>query len=400
MRIDWNSKYTTIAMYAFIVLASAGLFFIILSGLSEFTRAVGNYISILYPFLYGFVIAYILNFFMVFVNKWLNRTGLKRDKYSKLRKLLSLLLAYFIAGAFIALFLAFILPQLISSIAGLGRELPRYIGNISDYINQLSETYTLDPRIVEFLDVRWNELGDTLNNLAKDILPLTLGFIRNTALSIWNVFLGIIISLYLLSDKIKFMATGKKMIYGLLRPAHAHKVLELLGRTQRIFSQFLVGKVLDSLIVGIISFVALSLFNMPYVILISFIIAVTNIVPFFGPFIGAVPSFIIIFFVSPIQALWFLLFVFLLQQLDGNFIGPKILGESLGISSFWILFAILVGGKLMGFAGLIAGVPMFVLIYSIVKEYIEVRLKHKGMPQETKVYEVEGYIEPVHKSAE
>lgn len=397
MKIEWNRKYTTIAVYAFIVLASAGLFFIILSGLSEFTRAIGNYISILYPFLYGFVIAYILNFFMIFAEKWLNKTTLKNEKFNQPRKVLSLILAYFFAGAFIALFLAFILPQLISSITGLVRELPRYIENISTFINQLSETYTLDPRIVQFLNERWIELGDTLNNLAKDILPLTLEFLRNTAMSIWNIFLGIVISLYLLADKKKFMATGKKVIYGLLNPLHAAKVLELLGRTQRIFSKFLVGKVLDSLIVGIIAFVVLSVFKMPYVILISFIIAVTNIIPFFGPFIGAVPSFIIIFFVSPIQALWFLLFVFLLQQLDGNYIGPKILGDSLGISSFWILFAILVGGKIMGFAGLIAGVPLFVLIYSIIKEYVEMKLKNKGMPESTSAYEEDGSVHPLEK---
>ncbi len=398
MKIEWNRKYTTIAVYAFIVLASAGLFFIILSGLSEFTRAIGSYISILYPFLYGFVIAYILNFFMIFAEKWLNRTALKKEKFKQPRKVLALILAYFFAAAFIALFLAFILPQLISSITGLVRELPRYIQNISEFISQLSETYTLDPRIVGFLNERWIELGDSLNSLAKDILPMTLEFLRNTAMSIWNIFLGIVISLYLLADKTKFAATGKKLIYGLLNPYHAAKVLELLSRTQRIFSKFLVGKVLDSLIVGIIAFVALSIFKMPYVILISFIIAVTNIIPFFGPFIGAVPSFIIIFFVSPIQALWFLLFIFLLQQLDGNYIGPKILGDSLGISSFWILFAILVGGKILGFAGLIAGVPLFVLIYSIIKEYVEMRLKNKGMPQSTTAYETDGYVEPLVKS--
>jgi len=400
MKIEWNRKYTTIAVYAFIVLASAGLFFIILSGLSEFTRAIGSYISILYPFLYGFVIAYILNFFMIFAERWLNRTPLKKEKFKQPRKVLSLILAYFFAASFIALFLAFILPQLISSITGLVRELPRYIENISEFINQLSETYTLDPRIVEFLNERWIELGESLNSLAKDILPMTLEFLRNTAMSIWNIFLGIVISLYLLADKTKFTATGKKVIYGLLNPSHAAKVLELLGRTQRIFSKFLVGKVLDSLIVGIIAFVALSIFKMPYVILISFITAVTNIIPFFGPFIGAVPSFIIIFFVSPIQAVWFLLFIFLLQQLDGNYIGPKILGDSLGISSFWILFAILVGGKILGFAGLIAGVPLFVLIYSIIKEYVEMKLKNKGMPESTNAYEADGYVEPAVKTHE
>jgi len=398
MKIDWNPKYNTIAVYSFIVLSSVILFFIILTGLNGFTKAIGNYVSVLYPFLYGFAIAYILNFLMVYVEKQLNKTSMKEDRYSKLRKVLSLIIAYVAALAFIGLFFAFILPQLILSITGLVMELPRYITNISDYINKLSETYTFDPLVIEFINTRWNELGDTINELAVGILPATIGFIRNTATSIWNVFLGIIISLYMLSDKKKFISTGKKMIYGLMSPLHATRILELLGRTQKIFSQFLVGKVLDSIIVGIIAFLALSLFKMPYVPLISFIITVTNIIPFFGPFIGAIPSVIIIFFVSPIKAVWFLVFILLLQQLDGNYIGPKILGESMGISSFWILFAILVAGKVMGITGLIVGVPLFVLIYSVVKDIIESKLKHKGMPEATEDYEPEGYVEPVKSS--
>ncbi|MFH5836921.1 AI-2E family transporter [Proteiniclasticum sp. C24MP] len=397
MKINWNSKYNTIAVYSFIVLSSVILFFIILSGLNGFTKAVGNYISVLYPFLYGFVIAYILNFFMIFVEKQMNRTRMKDEKYAKLRKVLALTVSYILAVAFIGLFFAVILPQLVLSITGLVMELPRYISEISEYINEFTEAYTFDPRVVDFINTRWNELGETINNLAVGLLPATIGFIRNTATSIWNVFLGIIISLYMLSDKKKFISTGKKVIYGLLNPARAARILELFGRTQRIFSQFLVGKVLDSIIVGIIAFLALSLFGMPYVPLISFIITVTNIIPFFGPFIGAIPSVIIIFFVSPVQALWFLVFILLLQQLDGNYIGPKILGESMGISSFWILFSILVAGKIMGVAGLIVGVPLFVLIYSVIKEIIESRLKQKGLPEETKAYEKEGYVEPAER---
>ena len=398
MKIDWNPKYNTIAVYSFIVLSSVILFFIILTGLNGFTKAIGNYISVLYPFLYGFAIAYILNFLMVFVEKQLNKTSMKEDQYRKPRKVLSLIVTYVTALAFIGLFFAFILPQLILSITGLVMELPRYITNISDYINEFSEAYTFDPLVIDFINTRWNELGDTINELAVGILPATIGFIRNTATSIWNVFLGIIISLYMLSDKKKFISTGKKMIYGLMSPLHATRILELLGRTQKIFSQFLVGKVLDSIIVGVIAFLALSLFKMPYVPLISFIITVTNIIPFFGPFIGAIPSVIIIFIVSPIKAVWFLVFILLLQQLDGNYIGPKILGESMGISSFWILFAILVAGKVMGITGLIVGVPLFVLIYSIVKDIIESKLKHKGMPEATEEYEQEGYVEPVKSS--
>ena len=392
VKIDWNRKYSTIAVYAFLVIASSILFFLIMSGLDGFLNAIGRYMSILYPFIYGFVIAYVINFLVVFADKWLSKTALGKPELRRRKEVLSLILGYFAAAAFIALFLAFILPQLVASITGLVMELPKYITNISNLIEDLNERYTLDPRVVTFLQQRWDELSVSLNNLVKEILPATVGFIRSTATSIWNVFLGIVVSLYLLSDKRKFLATGKKVLYGVLAPRHAEKTIKLLTRTQTIFSKFLVGKVLDSLIIGIIAFVCLSLFKMPYTELVSFIIGVTNIIPFFGPFIGAIPSFIIILFVSPVKALWFLLFIFLLQQLDGNYIGPKILGESLGISSFWILFSILVAGKFLGVMGLIVGVPIFVLVYSIVKEYVELKLEAKGLPVNTAQYGEPGVL--------
>ena len=393
MKIQWNQKYNTIAMYAFIVLSSAILFFVVVSGLSAFTKALGNYISVLYPFLYGFIIAYLLNLLYILIEKIFNNINFLQ-KQTKIRHPLSILLAYVIGTAILMLFLGFIFPQLYVSITGLVVELPKYIRATSDYITKLSETYTLDPRVVEYMSSRWAILGDQLTNLGSELLPAAITLIRTTATSIWNVVLGIIISIYLLTDKKKLLGTSKKAIYALFGKKHADRFVILLSRSQKIFTQFLVGKSLDSLIIGVIAFVVLSLLKMPYVVLISFIITVTNIIPFFGPFIGAVPSFIIILFVSPIKALWFLVFILLLQQLDGNYIGPKILGDSMGISSFWILFSILVSGKILGFVGLIVGVPLFVFIYSIAKEYLEERLKNRGLPEETKAYYEEGIILP------
>ncbi len=391
MKIQWNQKYNTIAMYAFIVLSSAILFFVVISGLNAFTKAIGNYISVLYPFFYGFVIAYLLNFIFTILEKIFKKMNfLQRQK--KVRNLLTIFLSYTIGSAMVLLFLWFILPQLVVSIAGLVIEMPKYIRATSHYITKLSETYTLDYRVVEYLNTRWEILGDQLTNLASQLLPAAITLIRTTATSIWNVVLGIIISIYLLTDKKKLLGTSKKAVYGLFGKKRADRLVTLLSRSQRIFSQFLVGKSLDSLIIGVIAFVVLSLLKMPYVVLISFIITITNIIPFFGPFIGAVPSFLIILFVSPIKALWFLVFILILQQIDGNYIGPKILGDSMGISSFWILFSILVSGKILGFMGLIIGVPLFVLIYSIAKEYLEDRLKNKGLPIETLSYYEEGII--------
>lgn len=391
MKIQWNQKYNTIAMYAFIVLSSAILFFVIISGLSAFTKAFGNYVSVLYPFFYGFIIAYLLNFLYIFLEKLFKKAKILQTQ-SKIRRFLNILLSYVIGTAFVTIFIGFILPQLIISITGLIGELPKYIRGTSDYISKILETYILDPRIVEFLNDRWAILGDQITKIASDLLPAAFTLIRTTAMSIWNVVLGVIISIYFLTDKEKLLATSKKTIYGLFGKKIADRLVTLITRTQRIFSQFLVGKVLDSLIIGAITFVVLSLMSMPYVVLITFIITVTNIVPFFGPFIGAIPSVIIILFVSPLKALWFLIFIIILQQVDGNYIGPKILGDSMGISSFWILFSILVSGKILGFAGLIVGVPLFVLVYSIVKEYLEEKLRNKGLPEQTIAYHQQGII--------
>ncbi|WP_368253498.1 AI-2E family transporter [Clostridium paraputrificum] len=198
--------------------------------------------------------------------------------------------------------------------------------------------------------------------------------------------LGIIISIYILIDKEKFCALAKKISYAILPQRAADKTIEITHRSSDTFGKFLSGKILDSLIIGILTFVVLTIFKMPYTLLVSVIVGITNIIPFFGPFIGAIPSVIIILFVSPVKALWFLLIILVIQQIDGNIIGPKILGDSIGISAFWILFSILVAGKFLGLVGMVIGVPLFAVIYSIIKEVVESQLDKKGMKTKTEDY--------------
>ena len=195
-----------------------------------------------------------------------------------------------------------------------------------------------------------------------------------------------IISIYLLFDKERYLALSRKVTIALFPDRIAKKTLELAKRADNICGRFLSGKIIDSAIIGVLTFVILSVTNMPFKTLVSFIIGVTNIIPFFGPFIGAIPSFLLILFVAPVKALWFLVIILIIQQIDGNIIGPKILGDSLGISPFWILFSILIAGKLLGFIGMVLGVPLFVFIYSILKEFMEARLGEKGLPTETEDY--------------
>lgn len=386
MKINWNKKYTTIAVYSFTVIAASIIFYLIVSEIDRFNQVITSYISIIYPFIYGFIIAYLINYPMNFFAKQLKKIShLKKVKKSKVH-FLSLVLAYIFSGFLIYMFIAFILPQLIISITGLVKRIPDYIRSTTHIIEGLSDDILIPPEVMDFINERWIQLADYINNIATKLIPSLLFFLRNTAQSFFNVFLGFVISVYMLVEKDRFISIAKKVNYGVFNEKISNKIIALFKRSHNIFRNFLGGKILDSFIIGIIAFLVLTIVKMPYSLLISFIIGITNIIPFFGPFIGAIPSFLIIFFESPIKALWFLLIVFILQQIDGNIIGPKILGDSLGISSFWILFAVLVSGKIFGFIGMIIGVPLFVLIYSIIKELVENRLKEKGLPVETKDY--------------
>jgi predicted PurR-regulated permease PerM len=271
-------------------------------------------------------------------------------------------------------------------VTGLVKRIPDYVRTTTDFIEDLPNDVSIPPIALDFINKRWAELADFLNETSANLLPTVLTFVRNTAQSFFNLFLGIVISVYLLAEKNRFIGIVKKINYSVFSTGFSEKLLNISRRSNDIFGNFLGGKILDSAIVGVICFIVLSIVRMPYALLVSFIVAVTNVIPFFGPFIGAVPSFLIIFFESPVMAMWFVVIIVILQQIDGNIIGPKILGESLGISSFWILFAVLVSGKIFGFLGMVIGVPLFVLVYSIAKEIMEERLKSKGLPVETDAY--------------
>lgn len=386
MKVDWNKRYTTIAIYSFIVICCSLIFYNILDKMSEFTGTLGWMVSTLQPFIIGFVIAYLLNFILVFIeNKVLVHDKLKHlSKRSK--RGIGILLTYIIASIIMYLFIQFVLPQVIDSIVGIVNDVPTYIANVTSFIEEMSTKFDLNNEYVGMAIEKWNEFINYAINIVTNLLPVLANGIKNIASSLWNIILGIIISIYMLIDKENFAALSKKVVYALLSKRSADKVVELGHRSNDTFGKFLSGKIIDSVIIGILTFIILTVTKMPFTILVSVIIGITNIIPFFGPFLGAIPSFIIILFVSPVKALWFLLIIVIIQQLDGNVIGPKILGDSIGISAFWILFSILVAGKLLGLAGMIIGVPLFAIIYSIVKEIVEVRLDKKGLPKNTKDY--------------
>ena len=387
MKINWNSKYNTISAYALIVICCSIIFYFVASQIGSFSEKIGMVIGIMYPFIIGFVIAYLLNFILEFYEvktlgktQWFSR--LKRGQ----KRGVGLILTYLTFAGICYLFMHFIVPQLIDSIMGFVNDIPQYVDNVTKLFNDLMSETNISPEYAALIEEQMDRYIQIVMDFAKEIIPVVGITLKRIASSIWNIVLGIVISVYLLIDKENFFAINRKIICALFSTKVSDRIFELSHRTNETFGRFLIGKIIDSAIIGVLSFVVFSIFKMPYTLLISVIVGVTNIIPFFGPFIGAIPAFIIILFVSPSKALLFLLLVFIIQQLDGNVIGPKILGDSIGISAFWILFAILVAGKFLGLVGMIIGVPLFAIIYSIIKEEIEYKLKMKQLPTNTKDY--------------
>lgn len=385
MKVKWSIEYTTIAVYTFIVSALSIIFYLIASEVSLFRIQLGKYLSTFQPIIIGFVLAYILNFILEFYEEKLfyNISGNHKPRRNRMA---AIILTYLTLGLLLYLFLKFIFPQLLSSIIGLVNDSPDYFKDISKKVTKFTSQFYIEEDYYKIIMGKWNEFVENVLKFATDLIPRIANLTRSILSSIWNIVLGTIISVYLLIDKERFIALGRKVIYSIFSDKRANRILELIQRSDNIFGRFLSGKILDSLIIGVLTFGVLLVFKMPYATLVAFIVGVTNIIPFFGPLIGAVPSFFIILFESPAKAFWFLLIILIIQQIDGNIIGPKILGDSLGISAFWILFSLLVGGKLLGFIGLIIGVPLFVLIYSIVKDILEDRLRKKGLAVETEEY--------------
>lgn len=387
MKINWNSKYNTIAAYSLIVVCLSILFFLFASQIGSFSAKIGYLISIMNPFIIGFVLAYLLNFILKFYEEKVLKKikGFSKIKQSK-KRMMAIFCTYLTFGIMVYLCIHFVLPQLTESIIGIVNQIPSYVDIVSKMSNDLIKDFDINSQMAAFLNDKLNEISTKLIAFISEIVPLLANLIITLLSSVWNIVLGLIVSVYLLIDKEKFYAISKKMVNALFNKKTADRIFELTHRSNNTFGRFISGKIIDSAIIGVLSFILFAIAKMPYVVLISVIVGVTNIIPFFGPFIGAIPCFLLILFESPTKALIFLGLIFIIQQIDGNIIGPKILGDSIGISAFWILFSILVAGEIFGFIGMVIGVPLFAIIYSVIKENIEYKLKEKNLPTETKDY--------------
>ncbi|MEG0250322.1 MAG: AI-2E family transporter [Peptostreptococcus sp.] len=380
MKIDWNKKYTTIAVYSLIVIFSSIAFYLSVTKFSRLSELTNAFFAILKPFILGFSLAYLFNFVLDFYEEKVIKKFAKRDLKLKQKRALSLVMTYFTVLVVIALFLKFVLPQVADSLSKLLTDFPSIMDQLYTYTNKLVEGLNLSAESKHLFNSRVNEIGKKAVEFATNLMPYLANLFLNVVKSVWNTVLGLIISIYILADKESFFALCKKFISAIFPIKVRNKVLYITRLSNQIFGKFIVGKIIDSCIIAFITFVTLSIAAMPYKILITFIIGITNVIPFFGPFIGAIPSIIIVLLVDPIKALWLALIILIIQQIDGNIIGPKILGDSIGISSFWILFSLLLAGKFFGIIGMVIGVPLFAIIYTIIGESVNNRLQKKGLP--------------------
>ncbi|MBS7220538.1 MAG: AI-2E family transporter [Clostridiales bacterium] len=377
-----NYIYWMFAIFGAIAL-NVALFFLIFR-FKEFGGVIGKIMAILKPMIYGAAIAYLLKpVCNTYENKLNEHLPSKLKKMSKALAITGSMLTMCII---VYLLLIIIIPQVVNSVTSLINTLPDKLNYAASW---LEETLKEDTVVANYITENYIMLKDTaIEWISNELIP-NMQNIQNilagVGIQIWNsvmflknLLIGLIIAVYLLASRKKFAVQGKMVLYSIVKTKWADKILTELKYADNTFVGFINGKILDSAIIGVICYVCCLIFKFPNAMLVSVIVGVTNIIPFFGPFIGAIPSALLIFIESPLKSLWFLIFIVVLQQVDGNIIGPKILGNSTGLSSFWVLFSILVFGGLWGFVGMVIGVPLFAVIYDIAKKLVFCGLKRNG----------------------
>lgn len=381
-----NSKYIVISVHVIAIILISSFLNKFLIDFKPF-EILSKAIVILKPFIYGFVIAYIINPAMNYIEcSILGRISFLNN-HSRLKRFSSIIITYVIAIGFIFCISWFIIPEMVKNI----KNIFLFMNNIDrlyieNFLNEnvfKSENYQYISRdlsyiIMKFIDKNVSVMAETFMFTNSSSAPIFNKIIMSTmglASKIINLVLGFVIAFYMLNDKEKFTLKVVKTIYVFLGEDLTNKIVKIVKKSNNIFERFFLGKIIDSVIVGVIFFIGVSVFDVPYAILLSVIVGITNVIPYFGPFIGGIPVVLITMFTDPVMALWLAVFLFLLQQFDGIILGPKILGDSIGVKPISVIFAITVGGALFGVAGMFFGLPVFAVITAAYNTFIEERYK-------------------------
>lgn len=392
-----NEKYASIAFYAVISVIICAAVIMCIFKFDTIRHYVKSFLSAIAPLTYGFVFAYLFNPIM----NWYERTlfafkKAKKDMHT-LRRTLSLIMTIITILAVLSVILYAVIPQAIYSFENLGSQLNSYITNIQHFADDFVQKHS-----ERFLGERYDSISKLLEEYGisfsiKDILSNSYSFLQNAfnyvinyggmiVNEVINVLLGLIVAVYFLIFKERICAQTKKLLCAILNRRAYLNTVRLARYTHKTFGGFIVGKLIDSVIIGLLTFFVLWIFKIPYYPLLAVIIGVTNIIPTFGPIFGGIFGALLLLIAAPDKVILFLIIVLVIQQLDGNIIGPKILGNTIGISSLWVVIAIFVFGSFFGFTGMIVGVPATAIIYVLVKQWSERRLRHKGYPYHTAYY--------------
>ena len=382
-----DNKYFQIGIMALVVIASGIILGFVLFKIKDILSLIGKRIALFTPFIIGFIFAYLLNPIVKFFKKSVFSKFVKSDKKSNY---LSILVTCILFIAVLSVLFGTIIPDLLKSVETLAVNLPNYFEEIKNYLLKKFTSVESKNAVVN----NYEAINTYINNLVNSsILPkveLWLTTLSNGVIgalrTVVNIVLGFVVSIYFLADKDNFIAGIKRIVYSIFSVDRANKIIENARHTDDIFSNFIIGKLLDSLIIGLITFIFLAIFGYPYALLIAVIIGVTNLIPSFGPFIGAIPSALLILMDNPTKCLIFVLFIIVLQQIDGYLLGPKLCGSKTGLKSFWVLASIIFFGKLFNIIGMLIGVPIFALIYGYLDNILANKLKRKELPVKNEAY--------------
>lgn len=402
MKFQFNTRYNTIALYAIIVFAVCLLMIMFAFRIDIFTSAFSKIISVASPIIWGFVIAYLLNPAVKLFEKLLGKAINRNKPHKNIVRGLSVAICVTILIAVLAALIASVIPEILTNLESISDKImdPDFLRQMELKIRSVFDTLSQKTAFLgEDLMLNFENTEALLLNILDQIKPNLEkifsqdGFLANLTNGLMSVFngiknaiLGVIVSIYLLFSKEIFMAQARKIVCAVCSPKAAGRVFRFVSNVNKKFINYFTGVALDCTLIGVVTFIFMSILHMPYALLISLLLALTNAIPIFGPYIGSIPSFLLLLLFSPNQALPFLIFVIILQQIDGNIIAPKILGDQLGLSAFWIMSAVFIGGGLFGLFGMIIASPMFAVIYSVCSEVVNERLYEKGMPVKTKTY--------------
>lgn len=397
---NWNNKYIGWGITSFLVItAGLGVYYLMFHG-SKLLENIGKIINILMPVMFGLVIAYLLtpvmDYFEVRIMIPLaDKIKLKNSKKRNgLIRIFCIIITLTLFFTLIYELIYMLIAQIVPSLIAIANNYDVYVDNIMNWLNKiLEDNPMLRDNAMKVVDNYSNEINTWINTT---LLTKTSDFLKAVSLSvlgsikvIWNLIIGIIISVYVMINKEKFAGQFKKICYALHDTNTANIIINNVKFTHRTFGGFIGGKVLDSIIIGLLCFIGTTIIQTPYAALISVIIGVTNVIPFFGPYLGAVPSAILIFIVDPMHPLnvvYFGIFILILQQFDGNILGPLILGDSTGLTGFWVIFSITFFGGIWGLFGMLVGVPLFAVIYAAIKSMVETKLRKKNLPTDSDQY--------------